>query len=115
MLGSYGMAEALARCEAFARAGADVLYVPLPPDRGALRELCAVGPPVNALAAGPWCDLTLEEFAEIGVARVSLGSTLARLTHRALLEGGRAAVEGRFPALAHPPVAGEVDALLEPA
>ena len=112
MLGSYGMAEAIGRCEAFARAGADVLYVPAPPDGGALRELCAVGPPVNALAAGAWCDLTSEDFAEIGVARVSLGSTLARLTHRALLDGGRAAVEGRFPALAHEPAADEIDALL---
>ena len=113
MLGSYGMAEALARCEAFARAGADVLYVPLPPDRGALRELCAIGPPVNALAAGPWCDLTLEEFAEIGVARVSLGSTLARLAQRALLDGGRAAVAGRFQALRPAASEAEVATFLE--
>ena len=113
MLGTYDMAEALRRCAAFAEAGADLLYVPSPPDREALREVCAIGPPVNALAAGPWCDLALDEFAEIGVARVSLGSTLARLTHRALLDGGRAAIEGRFPALAHEPAGAEIDALLE--
>ena len=115
MLGSYEMAEALRRSVAFAEAGADVLYVPAPPDRGALRELCAIGPPVNALAAGAWSALGVTEFAEIGVARLSLGGALARLTHRALLDGGRAVVEGRFGPLAGAAPEAEVTALLDPA
>ena len=70
---------------AFAEAGADVLYAPLLPDEGALRELVSLGKPVNGLAAGPWLEWSLHQWAEAGVARVSLGSTLARVLHKTLV------------------------------
>lgn len=114
MLNRYDMAEALRRSAAFAEAGADVLYVPAPPDREALGDLCGIGPPVNALASGAWSRTTLEEFAEIGVARISTGGALARLAYRGLLDGGRAVVSGRFDPLAAAVPENEITALLAP-
>ena len=110
---AYDTAEAVRRLTAFAEAGADCLYAPMLPDAGALAEVVAIGRPVNALAAGPWLDWDLARHAEAGVARVSLGSTLSGVAQRAVLDGTRAAVEGRFPALAHDASGRDVDAMLE--
>jgi hypothetical protein len=54
MTGAYDLAEGIRRLRAFEAAGADCLYLPLPPDVDGLRAVCAaVRGPVNALAAGP--------------------------------------------------------------
>lgn len=102
MTGAYGMAEALARVIAFAEAGADCVYVPLPPALEDVARICAAlpGVPVNALAAGPFVRHSRAEFAAAGVARISIGSALARVTHRAILEAARPMLEaGDFSAL----------------
>ncbi len=79
MVGSYDIDEALRRLIAFEAAGADCLYAPMTKTSADLRRICkTLNAPVNALAAGPYLQTTLAEFAEMGVARVSLGSTLAR-------------------------------------
>lgn len=111
MRGAYDAGEAVRRLSAFAGAGADCLYAPMLPADAALAEVVGLGPPVNALAAGPWCR-PLAEFAALGVARVSLGSTLASLTQRALFDGARAAVSGDLGALAHPSPDGEIAPML---
>lgn len=113
MNGSYDLGEAIARVQAFEAAGADCVYVPLPGDASALsRVVEAVGVPVNALAAGPAGHLTRDHLAAIGVARISLGSVLARMTHHTLIEAGRAILsKGVFDS--HPAASGqEVDELL---
>ncbi len=58
---------------AFAQAGADCLYAPGVRDPAAIRALVrAVAPkPLNVLAMG--AELSLDEFAELGVRRVSIG------------------------------------------
>ena len=101
MHGAYDVDEAIRRLQAFAEAGADVLYCPVPGDAADLKRIVdAVDRPVNALAVGPLAKLSLAEFAEIGVARVSLGSALARATHRVIAEGARAMFgDGRFDAV----------------
>jgi 2-methylisocitrate lyase-like PEP mutase family enzyme len=70
--------ESLRRLEAYAEAGADVLYAPGPVDPAAIAAIVAVadGLPVNvlALAASP----PVAELAELGVRRISLGSGLAK-------------------------------------
>ena len=115
MTGAYGMDEGIRRMRAFEAAGADVLYLPLPPDMAALEALCrAVSGPVNALAAGPFTAVPLSEFAAAGVARVSLGSALARATHRVIADAGRAMFgQGDFTPLARSIGGEEVDAMLE--
>ena len=111
--GAYDAAETVRRLAAFAEAGADCLYAPMLPDAGALAEVVALGRPVNALAAGPWLEWDLPRWAEAGVARVSLGTTLAGVARRAVLDGARAAAEGRLSELAHRPTGGEIAAMLE--
>ena len=113
MTGAYDLDEGIARCQAFEAAGADCLYLPLPPDMDGLRRVVAsVAAPVNALAAGPFANVSLPEFAAAGVARVSLGSALARATHRIIIEAGEAMFgRGDFTPLAGG--ARGVDAMLE--
>lgn len=113
MTGAYDLAEAIARVQAFEAAGADAVYVPMPGDAAALRRVVAsVGVPVNALAAGPLAALTRTGFAALGVARISLGGALARMTQRVIHDAGAVMLgEGRFDS--QPTIAGrEVDALL---
>lgn len=81
----YDMDEALARIRAFDAAGADCLYVPLPPDMEDLgRVIAATSKPVNVLAAGSFSQVPLAAYAEMGAARISLGAALARVTHKAI-------------------------------
>lgn len=57
----------------------------------------SVAKPVNALAAGPLRQLTVPQFAEIGVRRISLGSMIARVTHAAIAEQMNAIIkDGSF-------------------
>ncbi|MFJ5118728.1 isocitrate lyase/phosphoenolpyruvate mutase family protein [Kitasatospora sp. NPDC088548] len=74
--------EVLARAEAYARAGADGLFVPGLLDLEALARLCAASPlPVNAMAVagGPG----VAELAAAGVRRISVGTGLAQLAYTA--------------------------------
>ena len=97
MTGAYDTDEAIRRLQAFEKAGADCVYAPLVPDLASLKKVCAaVNGPVNALAHGWACGLSRSEFAAAGVARISLGSSLARATHRVLVEAGQAAIGGDF-------------------
>jgi 2-methylisocitrate lyase-like PEP mutase family enzyme len=114
MTGRYGMDEALARVTAFAAAGADCVYVPMPPAPEDLARITsAVKVPVNALAAGPFARLARADFARLGVARISLGAALARVTHRAIRDAACAMFgEGSFLPLTGGMPGGEVDALL---
>lgn len=95
MNGHYDIGEALRRIEAFDAAGADCLYVPMPKSWDDLkRVVAATSKPVNVLVAGPYTKHTRAEFAAIGAARLSLGSALARVTHRAIHDAARSMFDG---------------------
>jgi 2-methylisocitrate lyase-like PEP mutase family enzyme len=115
MNGTYGMEEAMARIAAYDAAGADCLYVPLPPAMIDIAQICAsTSKPVNALAAGAFTKVTRAEFAAAGVARISLGSALARATHRVIRDAGLAMFgAGDFTPLGQGMPGGEVNAMLE--
>jgi len=82
---------ALPDTQAFDQAGADGLYIPIPPDMDALKTICkATDKPVNVLAAGKFTKVPQAEFANAGAARISLGSALARATHKAILDAAKA-------------------------
>lgn len=70
--------ESLRRLEAYAAAGADCLYAPGLRTREAVAAVvAAVAPrPVNVLVSAPY--FTVQELAELGVRRVSVGGALAR-------------------------------------
>lgn len=113
MTGAYDLPEAIRRCQAFHEAGAHVLYAPLPATWEDLATLVRETPgPVNALIAGDYTARPLTDFAAIGVARLSLGSTLARITHHALLTAGQAILAGDFPAMGPRAASTDIDPLL---
>ncbi|MFL4470163.1 isocitrate lyase/phosphoenolpyruvate mutase family protein [Tateyamaria armeniaca] len=114
LAGSYDQAEAVRRCTAFAKAGADVIYAPLV-DADTARALVATGTPVNLLAAGDMQGLTLDQMGALGVARISIGGGLARVTQQIILDGTRAMLErGDFSILKGAASSDEVDAMLNP-
>ena len=86
MNGGYDIEEALKRLKAFDEVGADCLYAPLPPSLGDLQRICdSTDKPVNVLAVGPYAKVSLTQYAQMGVDRISLGSGFARVTHGALI------------------------------
>ncbi len=115
MIGAYDMDEAIRRCKEFEAAGADAVYVPIPASLGDIARLCAsVSVPVNALAAGPFVRHSKAEFAAAGVRRISLGSSIARATHRVIHDTVSAMLhEGDFSGLSVSMKGDEVEALMD--
>jgi 2-methylisocitrate lyase-like PEP mutase family enzyme len=114
MNGAYDLAEGIRRLQAFEAAGADLLYLPVPPGKAELAQvLASVTKPVNALAAGGLKKLTVAELAAMGVRRISTGSQIARLTHAAIRDSVTAMLrDGSFAPLAGTASGDEIDALL---
>lgn len=114
MNGTYGMEEGIARLRAYEAAGADCLYLPVPPDLAGLRAvLAAVTAPVNVLTAGFVKGMGVAELAALGVRRISLGSQVARVTHAAIRDCMEALIgQGSFAGLAGAAPGGEIDAML---
>ena len=83
--------DTIRRLEAFAAAGADVLYAPVLPSREAIKAVCAaVAPkPVNVLTAGVAATLSLAELAALGARRISVGGALCRAALGAFLRAAR--------------------------
>jgi 2-methylisocitrate lyase-like PEP mutase family enzyme len=85
--GKPDLNDTIRRLEAFADAGADVLFAP---GLKTLEEIAtvvkAVAPrPVNVVAGLGQTTFTIADLAAIGVKRVSLGSTLARVAYGSFL------------------------------
>ncbi len=114
MNGVYDLAEGIRRLQAFEAAGADLLYLPVPPGRAELAQvLASVAAPVNALAAGPLRKLTVAELGAMGVRRISLGSQVARVTHAAIRDCMTAMLgSGSFAPLMAAASGDEIDAML---
>ena len=96
-----GFAAALARCQAYAAVGADVVFVPALRDLDQIRTLCeAVPVPVNVLARP---GMRLDELRSAGVRRVSVGGSLAWTALAAAADAARRIRDdGDFSALAAP-------------
>lgn len=112
--GHYDIDEALRRIRAFDEAGADCLYVPLPKTVDDLKHvIAATEKPVNVLVAGPFSKFSRSDFAAMGAARLSLGSALARVTHRVIHDSARAMFDdGDFTSLGNAMPGADVDRLL---
>lgn len=88
--------DTIRRLVAFAEAGADVLYAPGLKTREEIAAVVsAVAPrPVNVLVGSPALQLSLDELAELGVKRVSVGSCLARAAYGAFFSASEALAKG---------------------
>jgi len=89
VVGRPELEETIRRLQAYAEAGADCLYAPMIDTAEQVAAVvAAVAPkPVNLLAFKPF--MTVAEAAELGVRRISVGGTLARVAWA----GFRAAAE----------------------
>ena len=74
------MRTSLDRLVAFADVGADCLFAPGVTTAEEIAQIVkAVAPkPINVLVYAKNCNLTLEQMSDLGVRRISLGSSLAR-------------------------------------
>ncbi len=85
--GRADLNDTIARLEAFAEAGADVLFAPGLPNLGAIKAVCAaVAPhPVNVLTGIKGLSFSVADLGAAGVRRISLGGVLARVAFGALI------------------------------
>ncbi len=89
--GRPDLGDTLRRLEAFAAAGADVLYAPGLKSRADIEAVVkAVAPkPVNVVMGLSGAAFSLDELAALGVKRVSVGSSLARAAYGAFVSAAR--------------------------
>jgi 2-methylisocitrate lyase-like PEP mutase family enzyme len=100
--GRPDLEETVRRLKAFAAAGADCLYAPGIKTRDEIAAVVeAVAPkPVNFLMSTA-TQLTVNDLAALGVRRISLGGTLARVAWTATVRAAREiAATGKFDSLA---------------
>ncbi len=89
--------DTIRRLQAFEEAGADVLYAPGLRTLDQMRAVVSsVGRPVNVVMGFADPSITLEQLAEIGVRRVSIGGALSRLALGTFVEAATAMRAGRF-------------------
>jgi 2-methylisocitrate lyase-like PEP mutase family enzyme len=82
--------DTLSRLQAFEAVGADVLYAPGLPDAAAVRLVCAsVTKPVNYVAGFGPARFTLGELTELGVCRVTIGTSFCRTALTAVVRAAR--------------------------
>ncbi|MDB4895530.1 MAG: Carboxyvinyl-carboxyphosphonate phosphorylmutase [Firmicutes bacterium] len=95
----YGIDEAIRRGNAYAEAGADLIFVEAPENAEQIRRICReVKAPVsiNFAEGGKTPLLTLEELRSLGVARLSCGASQS-VAAKALLESFQVLLsEGSF-------------------
>ncbi len=92
--GQPDLAEAIRRLRAYGDAGADCLYVPGIKTREQIVEVVkAVAPkPVNLLNAWP-LGFTVKDITDMGVRRISVGGTLARVAMDGFIKAAREIAE----------------------
>jgi 2-methylisocitrate lyase-like PEP mutase family enzyme len=100
LVGRPDLDETVRRLQAYSAAGADCLYAPgiRTPELIAAVVKAAAPKPVNVLMPGA-LGLTVADLAALGVRRISVGGTLARVAWGAFIRTAKAiASEGRFDA-----------------
>jgi 2-methylisocitrate lyase-like PEP mutase family enzyme len=106
--------DALERLHAYDLAGADVLYAPGLPDAAAIRLACAAtGKPFNFVAGIGPTRLTLAELADLGVRRVTIGTSFVRCALAAFLRAAHEVLEhGTFGYLDGLPTVADINRLI---
>jgi 2-methylisocitrate lyase-like PEP mutase family enzyme len=100
--GNPDLDDTILRLNAYAEAGADVLYAPGLRSADEIKAICgAVSKPVNVLAFAP-LGMSLSEIAEAGGQRVSVGSGLTWTAANAEIEAAERLLDGDFSALGFP-------------
>ncbi|HMI64922.1 MAG TPA: isocitrate lyase/phosphoenolpyruvate mutase family protein [Cyclobacteriaceae bacterium] len=115
--GRPDLKDTIRRLEAFADAGADVLFAPGLKTRDEIDAVVrAVAPrPINVIMGLTGAGLTMSELDGLGVKRVSLGSSLARAAYGAFLSAAEEVrKKGTFGFAAETIPYSEINALFKP-
>ncbi|HYC37111.1 MAG TPA: isocitrate lyase/phosphoenolpyruvate mutase family protein [Usitatibacter sp.] len=112
--GSQDLEDIILRLQAYAKAGADVLFAPGLPDLESVRTVCAsVSRPVNFMAGIRGKSFTVAQLGAAGVRRVSLATSLYRAAMSGMLAAAREVREqGSFEYLEHTLATGELVQLM---
>ncbi|HVQ62476.1 MAG TPA: isocitrate lyase/phosphoenolpyruvate mutase family protein [Burkholderiales bacterium] len=95
--GRRDLDDTVKRLQAFAKAGADVLYAPGLRDLATIRQVAAaVSKPINVVMSAADPDLTTQQLADAGVKRISVGGVLSRVAYAALRDAALAMREGNY-------------------
>ncbi|MPW16629.1 isocitrate lyase/phosphoenolpyruvate mutase family protein [Paraburkholderia sp. CNPSo 3157] len=94
LVGRPDLADTIRRLQAFQEAGADVLYAPgLKTREDITAVVSSVDRPVNVLMGMAGMPFTVEELAQMGVKRISVGGALARAALGAMLRAAKEMLE----------------------
>jgi 2-methylisocitrate lyase-like PEP mutase family enzyme/ribosomal protein S18 acetylase RimI-like enzyme len=96
------LSDVVKRIAAFADAGADVLYAPGPRTKSDMREVIAAagGKPVNIIVFSD-IGMTVDEIAELGARRISIGSALAKAAMTGFVAAADELAKGSFGGFRH--------------
>lgn len=95
LFGRRDLADTIRRLQAFQEAGADVLYAPgLSTAEQVRAVVTSVDRPVNVVMGLVPSTLTVAELDGLGVARISIGSALARLAYGTVMAAAREMLDG---------------------
>jgi len=87
--------DTIRRLQAFAAAGADVLYAPGLRDLETIRRVVvAVQKPVNVVMSTADPEITAQQLADVGVKRISVGGAFCRLAFAAVRDAAVAMRDG---------------------
>lgn len=113
LVGRNDLSDVIARLQAYQEAGADVLFAPgLTTKEDIASVVNNVDRPVNVVMGLSGVQLGLAELSEIGVKRISVGSSLSRAALGAFLRAGREMLEtGTFGYAEEAVPYGEIDAM----
>jgi methylisocitrate lyase len=114
LFGHMGVSDTIDRLVALAEAGADCLYAPgLKTADDIAAAVKAVAPkPLNVLAG--FVPLTVAQYADLGVRRISVGGSLARSAYSGLVKAARRIVEdGNFDVMLDAVPGREISGLLK--
>jgi 2-methylisocitrate lyase-like PEP mutase family enzyme len=90
LVGRADLADTIRRLQAFQEAGADVLYAPALRTREDIAAVVSsVDRPVNVLMGMAGMPYSIDDLAQMGVKRISVGGALARAALGALLRAAR--------------------------
>jgi 2-methylisocitrate lyase-like PEP mutase family enzyme len=95
--GRPDLGDTIGRLKAYSDAGADVLYAPgLRTKEHIAAVVAGVAPKPFNLLIGWASELTLDEVAQLGVRRISVGGAMARAAWGGFLRAARGVQQGRF-------------------
>ncbi len=88
--GRPDLKDTIQRLQAFQEAGADVLFAPGIQSKEDIQSILqSIDRPLNVLMGFPGAQFTVAELQDMGVARISLGGSLARAAYGALMRAAQ--------------------------